>query len=434
MKLAWKLRGDKVIWIIVVLLAMVSVLAVFSSSTYLANTRHVHKTVIFLEQTRSVLFGFLALAICYIIPLSIYRNLSFVAYGAAVAMLVMLFIPGFAEIKNEAVRGLKVGGITFQVFEFVKVAIVLYIARAMEKWEDCRHSFKQFALKLLLPIAVICILILPNSFSSTFLVGGISFLVLIFMDTDWKNILLTALIALVLAGAAFGIYDNFVKGKPKEELNKVEKIFNRFGVFENRIEEWKAARKAKEAAKSGIAVAESNETLKVKIEEDLQSKNAKVAISQGGLFGKGPGKSTQRFSLSMAFSDFIYAFIVEEYGLLLGGIGVLLLYLIFQFRCIRLCTRCSQTFSSAVVVGLSFLITCQAFLHILVNVRLLPVTGQTLPLVSHGGTAYLILSGAFGIILSVSKQLEKQRERDEAKDKEIESAQNIINGKDTFDN
>ena len=132
-----------------------------------------------------------------------------------------------------------------------------------------------------------------------------------------------------------------------------------------------------------------------------------MAISEGGIFGKGPGKSTQRYSLSMAFSDFIYAFIVEEYGLLGGGF-VILLYLIFLFRCIRLCQRCKATYSSVLIVGLAFLITTQAFLHILVNVRILPITGHTLPLISHGGTAYLVLSGAFGMILSVNKQLEKQ--------------------------
>ena len=132
-----------------------------------------------------------------------------------------------------------------------------------------------------------------------------------------------------------------------------------------------------------------------------------VAISEGGLFGKGPGNSTQRYSLSMAFSDFIFAFIVEEYGLA-GGSLIIALYIILLFRCIRLTTRCNTSFSSALVTGLSYMIIIQAFIHILVNVRLIPITGQTLPLVSHGGTAYLAMSGAVGMILSVNKQLDKQ--------------------------
>ena len=132
-----------------------------------------------------------------------------------------------------------------------------------------------------------------------------------------------------------------------------------------------------------------------------------VAISEGGLFGKGPGNSTQRYSLSMAFSDFIFAFIVEEYGLM-GGSLIIALYIVLLFRCIRLTTRCRTSFTSALVTGLAYMIIIQAFIHILVNVRLIPITGQTLPLVSHGGTAYLAMSGAVGIILSVNKQLDKQ--------------------------
>ncbi|MCF0177923.1 MAG: FtsW/RodA/SpoVE family cell cycle protein, partial [Bacteroidales bacterium] len=144
-------------------------------------------------------------------------------------------------------------------------------------------------------------------------------------------------------------------------------------------------------------------------QENRQSDNAKIAIAEGGIFGKGPGRSTQRFSLSMAFSDFIFAFIVEESGLI-GGIFVIMLYLIFLFRCIAISYRCRALFSQTLVLGLSFLIATQAFLHILVNVRLLPITGHTLPLVSHGGTAYLVLSIAFGMILSVSRTLDDQRD------------------------
>ena len=115
----------------------------------------------------------------------------------------------------------------------------------------------------------------------------------------------------------------------------------------------------------------------------------------------------------MAFSDFIYAFIVEEYGLF-GGIVVLMLYTIFLFRCIRIANKCETPFAEALVIGLAFLIGIQAMLHIFVNVRLIPITGHTLPLISHGGTAFMVLSGAFGIILSVSKQLDKQLAAKEA--------------------
>lgn len=403
MKNFWKLKGDRVIWIIIVFFAMISIAAVFSSSSYLAAKKDVAKTAIFLEQTRSVLFGFITLFICYLIPLRVYRALAFIVFGAAIAMLVMLYIPGMQDVRNGAVRGIKLFGVTFQVFELAKVAVILYLAKALELWEDCLYDFKPFALKILLPVGAVCLLILPNSFSSTLLIAMISFIILFFMDTEWKNIGITAGILVVALCLSFGIYSAFVKGKPTAELNGVEKIFNRFGTVEERFSNFLSA---DEVDISNLSAEE-----RARIEDDQrQSNNAKVAISQGGLFGKGPGKSTQRYSLSMAFSDFIYAFIVEEYGLLLGGIGVISLYLIFLFRSIRLCARCKETFSSVLVTGLSFLIACQAFLHILVNVRLIPITGHTLPLISHGGTAYLVLSGAFGMILSVNKQLDKQQE------------------------
>ena len=415
----WKLKGDRVIWIIIVFFAMISIAAVFSSSSYLAAKKDVAKTAIFLEQTRSVLFGFCALFLCYLIPLRFYRAFSFIIFGISIALLIMLYVPAMQDERNGAVRGIKLFGVTFQVFEFAKIAVVLYLARALEVWENNLYDFKQFALKILLPVGTVCLLILPNSFSSALLVALISFLILVFMDTSWKNIGITVGIVAVMLLFSFGIYSAFVKGKPASELNGVEKVFNRFGTVEKRFRSF--------GADDMEQTADMTAEEKARIEdEQRQSNNAKVAISQGGLFGKGPGKSTQRYSLSMAFSDFIYAFIVEEYGLLLGGIGVIALYIMFQFRCIRLCARCSQTFSSVTVAGLSFLITCQAFLHILVNVRLIPITGHTLPLISHGGTAYLVLSGAFGIILSVNKQLDKQLEADRQTQRQLEQAQNQI--------
>ena len=397
----WKLKGDKVIWILVVFFAMVSVLAVFSSSSYLATTRDVSKTAIFFEQIKSVLLGFAALFICYLIPLHWYRTLSFILFGGSALMLLLLFVPGLQDVKNGAVRGLKVFGHTVQVFEFAKVGVILYLAKALELWEDSLYEFKDFALKILLPVGAVCFIVMMNSFSSALLIAIVTFLVLFFMDVRGKNLLITIGILLCAVLLMFAVYHAFYAGKPEKQKSGIGKVFNRFGTVEGRIQDF-----------LGIGeddTIELSQAEKMKEEDDKrQSENAKIAISEGGLIGKGPGKSTQRYSLSMAFSDFIYAFIIEEYGLLLGGIGVLLLYLIFLFRCIRLCVRCSQTYSSALVIGLSFLIICQAILHILVNVRLIPITGHTLPLISHGGTAYLVLSAAFGMILSVNKQLDKQ--------------------------
>ena len=406
MKEFWKLKGDRVIWIIVVLFAMFSIAAVFSSSSFLASSRGISKVAIFAEQTKSVLMGFLALFICYLIPLRFYRTFSFVLYGVSVLMLLMLFVPGLRAEINGAVRGIKIGGHTFQVFEFAKIGVILYLARALERWGDDLADFKQFALKILLPVGAVCLLIMQNSFSSALLIALITFLILFFMNVSFKNLMITVGIVAAAVLLLFLTYHAFYAGRPERLETSVGKLFNRFGTVEGRLT---AHFDKEEENLEGLSQREIQQ-LK---DKDRQSENAKVAISEGGIFGKGPGKSTQRYSLSMAFSDFIYAFIVEEYGLI-GGVLVILLYLIFLFRCIRLCQRCKATYSSVLIVGLSFLIATQAFLHILVNVRLLPITGHTLPLISHGGTAYLVLSGAFGMILSVNRQLDKQDAQERA--------------------
>lgn len=428
MKDFWKLKGDKVIWIIVVLFAMISVLAVFSSSSYLASSKDVPKTAIFLEQIKSVSLGFMALFFCYLIPLRFYRAFSFILFGLSGLMLMMLFIPGLQDVKNGAIRGIKFFGHTIQVFEFAKVGVILYLAKALEKWEDSLYDFKDFALKILLPVGAVCFIVMMNSFSSALLIGMVSFLILFFMDVRFKNILITLGILATLILLMFGIYHAFYAGHPERQKSSLGKVFNRFGTVEGRFQDFIGEHLEDETV-------ELSEAEKMKMEdEQRQSENAKIAISEGGLFGKGPGKSTQRYSLSMAFSDFIYASIIEEYGLIIGGIGVLTLYLVFLFRCIRLCIRCRQSYSSALVIGLSFLIICQAFLHILVNVRLIPITGHTLPLISHGGTAYLVLSAAFGMILSVNKQLDKQAAREAMNQTLIEQNKDIENEQATYNN
>ena len=414
MKEFWKLKGDRVIWIIVVLFALISIVAVFSSSSFLASSRGISKVDIFLEQTKSVLLGFIALFLCYLIPLRFYRTFSFVFFGVSVLMLLMLFVPGLRAEINGAVRGIKIAGHTVQVFEFAKIGVILYLAKALELWGEDLADFKQFALKILLPVGVVCLLIMQNSFSSALLIALITFLILFFMNVSFKNLAITVGIVAAAVLLMFLTYHAFYAGRPERLQTSVGKLFNRFGTVEGRLT---AHFDKEEENLEGL----SRQEIQQLKDKDRQSENAKVAISEGGIFGKGPGKSTQRYSLSMAFSDFIYAFIVEEYGLV-GGVIVILLYLIFLFRCIRLCQRCKATYSSVLIVGLSFLIATQAFLHILVNVRLFPITGHTLPLISHGGTAYLVLSGAFGMILSVNRQLEKQDAQERAQ-REAEAAQ-----------
>jgi len=328
--------------------------------------------------------------------------MSFFVFGGTTLMLLIVLVQTIAGkgAINDANRGLHIFGKTIQVFEFAKVGLIMYLSRALELWEGKLNTFKDYCLKLLLPIAITCILIIPNSFSSAILFGFISLLIMLFMKVKMKYLVFTLLIAGGIGAMGFGIYSI-----NPEKMSKVP-LFNRFGTVMARIDRWSGS--DSEVDENGVLV---DHVLSQSEKDELrQSENAKIAISQGGIIGKGPGKSTQRYSLSLAFSDFIFAFIVEEYGLL-GGIFVIMLYLILMFRCVMIAVRCNTPFSSTIVLGLAFLIGTQAFLHIFVNTGIFPVTGHTLPLISHGGTAYMVLSAAFGIILSISKQLDKQDAR-----------------------
>lgn len=403
-----KLRGDRVLWICVMFFAMISVLAVFSSSTFIANRHDMPKTAIFFSQLKFVAMGFFTLFVCYLIPMRLYRRAAFSIFLITLAGLLAAML--FGEEINGAKRSFSIAGFTVQPLEFAKIGLIMYLAKAMELWKDSLGTFKDFALKLLLPIGVTCLLVLPNSASTVLLFGLLSFLLMFFMGVKPKFLLLTLGAAVAAVALLLLIYNVAFAGKthaPGERVGTVEKFFNRIGTAQSRILNFAGGSEDEDAASETL----SKEELEKIKDTKRQSENAKIAISQGGLIGKGPGKSTQRYSLSMAFSDFIFAFIVEEYGLLGGGF-VILLYIIVLFRCIRMTRKCSTTFSEALILGLAWLIALQAMLHIFVNVRLLPVTGHTLPLISHGGTAYLVLSGAMGMILSVSRHLEKKEEQE----------------------
>ncbi len=401
-------KGDLGIWIIVLILAMISLVAVFSSSSFLAIDRHISKTQCLLQQLTSVGAGLVALYICYRVPMRWYRNLAFIVFGASVVLLLAGLL--FGEELNGANRGVRIFNRTIQVFEPAKVALILYLARAIEFFEI--NTFKRYLLILLLPVAVVCGLIIVNSFSSAVLFGVLSLLIMWVSGINWRYLAITVAIALGAVILLFFVYksiapssdpqtaviaENQEKAGVSPDTGVFMKFFNRFGVAEKRVESFfHSDEKEQDAVRT-----------QEQIDNDRQSENAKIAIREGGIFGVGPGNSNSRYYLSMAFSDFIYAFIIEEYGLI-GGIFVLLLYLVLFYRCVSITQRCKTTFSSVLVIGLALLIIIQAMLHILVNVRLLPITGHTLPLISHGGTAYLVLCGAVGMILSVSRTLDNQ--------------------------
>lgn len=401
-KLNIAIKSDKVIWISVVLLAMISVVAVYSSSTYRSNYHNFDKTVVFWEQMKAVIMGLVCLCMAYIIPMRFYRFSAFAIFGICLAMLFALIIPNpFRVYVNGAYRAIKIFGYPIQVFEFVKIGVIFYMAKAVELWQDSLCTFKDYFLKLLMPLLIVALLVMANSFSTAFMIVVIGFVVMFVMGIKLKYLALSicgfvALLAILFASYNL-IFADKIASKSVKELNVVESLFNRYGTVQSRV--------FTHFQDKTIITPEME---KMEKDKEFQIENAKIAISEGGFFGKGPGKSTQRFILPMAFSDFIYASIIEEYGLWMGA-GIILIYLIFFFRCIRITSKCTTPFAQTMVFGLSFLIVFQAFLHICVNVGIIPVTGHTLPLISHGGNAYIAFCIAFGVILSVSKQVNKQK-------------------------
>jgi len=400
-----KLNGDRVIWIVVFLLSLISIALIYSSSSSLAYKEKTTNFAFLIKQVQFVVMGLVALYACYKIPLGWYRFLAYPALGLSIILLALTPIIG-QEI-NGARRWINLGFTTFQPAEMAKIAIVLYLARALEVSK--LNTFKEFLLKIIIPIGVTCILILIGSVSAALFVGMISLLMLIIAGVKWNyifkagGIALCALLVIILLHVA-GL-------KIFSRLDTALSRLIRFGSSNEVTEELTPEEKQKEADKT------------------YQADMAKVAISSVGILGKGPGKSTQRYFLPHPYSDYIYTIIIEEYGLA-GGIFVLMLYLWFLFRCVILAKNCTKVFSALTVAGLGLLITVQATLHILVNVGYLPVTGHTLPLLSLGGTSLVILSCAFGIILSVSRTIDVSSQKKQKLQPAVAKADAVPTGKD----
>jgi cell division protein FtsW len=252
------------------------------------------------------------------------------------------------------------------------------VARMLTKRQDQIRDFKSAFVPIIVPIIIVCILIFPANFSTSVILF-ITCLILMFVGrVNWKYIL-----ALVGIGLLAGTITTVILMNSPDQ--------GRIGTWKNRTLTY----------------------LGIIDNPDLthQSDQAKIAVATGGLVGKFPGNSTQRNILPQPYNDFIYAIIVEEYGMI-GAVFILLLYLILLFRGIRIATKCEKTFGALLVLGISFILVFQAMIHMAITVGLLPVTGQPLPLVSMGGTSIWFTSIAIGIMLSISRETEKQREEE----------------------
>ena len=371
-----KIKGDKVIWAVVFLLTLVSFLAVYSSTGTLAYKYHGGNTEYYMFKHAVILvFGLLLMYFAHLLKYTYYSRIFQIALYIAVPLLLITLI--FGLNLNEAKRVLPLPfNLTFQTSDLAKVTLIIYLARMLTKKQEQIKDFKSAFVPLMLPVLIVTGLIFPANFSTAALLFVTS-LVLIFIGRVKVRYIL-GMVGIGVVALAIGIAVLYLMPAEKQ---------GRLGTWKNRITNF---------VDGGS-------------EENYQVEQAKIAIATGGVLGKMPGNSTQRNFLPHPYSDFIFAIIVEEYGAIGGGF-VVLLYLILFFRAVKIMTKIPGTFGAFLSIGVAFSLVFQAMINMGVAVNLLPVTGQPLPLISMGGTSIWFTSLAIGIILSVSKELEKKEE------------------------
>lgn len=379
-------KGDRTIWGLVALFMIYSLLAVYSSSVGVAFMKYGGNTTYFLRsQFLMLLLSLAIIIVVHYLPYRIYSSLAGLILLIAIGLLILTLV--FGSRVNEATRWLVIPGTGFklQTSDVAKVALVLYLARVLAKYQNELNNFMLVTKYLMIPVAIICGLILPENLSTALMIFGISMIIMFIGSVPFRYIL--AYIGIGVVG--FIMFAMVLTVFTKD---------NRVQVWKNRVENFFSS----EADADG----------------DYQSNQAKIAISTGGLFGKAPGKSTQRNILPQSNSDFIFAIIIEEYGLLFGAIPLIMAYLILLFRGITISKKCETAFPAFLVMGLIVMIVVQAMLNMLVAVGLFPVTGQTLPMVSWGRTSVLVMSFSIGAVLSVSRVVNARIKKEELSEEE----------------
>ncbi len=387
------------VWIIVLMLFLCSIVCMFSSTSRLLKD-DMSRVDLLSEQLITVLLGLALVVIIYNI-----RNIKAFRIASSLGLLVSFVFLFLLDIRintpfiraietNNAYRILSVNGFQIHVFEIVKVAMVMYLAWAVDAIRNgCRlmpgNNLSQKWKKIIylyVPFIVILVMIIPGSNSSALFIGGIMYIVILLGGGNVKDLLLLALCGIATIGICLGIY-HISDGK----------VLGRIGTGISRVFEstdWE--KQFDESKKGSLAYVEALDKLR-------QPYGARIAIKEGGLLGKGPGESTQKYKVPDYSEDYMFSFIIEEFGLW-GALTIIILYLSLLARGSIIVRNCgNDIFAKVAVAGLCLLISSQAFLHIFVNVDIGPMTGQTLPLISHGTSAFICFCVAFGIILSLSR-------------------------------
>lgn len=403
------IEGDKVVWMIVFLLIMISILAIFSSTSLL---RQGDKDRMDFISEHLVVVGIglgLIFGLYNIKKIGLFRVLSQLGFGLSAVLLSLLAlhvrIPGVIEAEriNGAWRTLNIAGFQMHVFEVVKVAMVLYLAWAIHGYKEKRLKYGNTDLQKRLiymyaPILIVCVLTLMGSGSSAVFIGAILIATLLIGGMPFKEIALAGVAGIAALLLIVGVY-NATGGTVFKKFERIATMNSRLGA------NYDAAVRLKDVPER------SREFYRI-LGEIKQPYSAKIAVHEGKILGKNSGNSTQKYVVSNIYGDYMFSFLVEEYGLI-GGIIVIFLYVSLLARGSTIARLCNNEYAKIAVGGLSVLITGQAFMHMFVNVDIGPMTGQTLPLISHGSFAFLVFCIAFGVILSISRMARKRIKAEE---------------------
>lgn len=385
------IKGDRLIWAIAALLAIFSFLPVYSAASNLAYTGGNGNTFnYFVRHFMHLFLGFSIIYGVHKIPYGYFRGLSMIMIPVVIVLLAITMLqPNDTESFTNAKRWIKVPfvGFTFQPSTLASVVLMVYVARYLSKIKDTVVLFSDTILPLWIPVFAVLALILPANFSTTAIIFTM-IIVLTFLGGYPLKYLA------VIVGSGVVVLVLFVlvaKAFPEALPNRVDTWMSRIVNFSN-----------------------GEDT-----EADYQIEKAKIAIASGGVRGLGPGKSKQKNFLPQSSSDFIYAIIIEEYGII-GGVFLMVLYLWLLFRIVIVAHKSDTIFGKLLAIGVGLPIVFQALINMSVAVELFPVTGQTLPLISSGGTSIWMTCLAIGIILSVSAKRQEIMEQESAGDNPLE--------------
>ena len=372
-----RLEGDRVLWGIALVLTVASLVTVYSAISTLAYKADGNSAKFLFKQIGLLTGGWVVMFGVHRIHFKYFGKLANALFVLAIAALVFTLL--FGTDINDARRWIKIPfiGLTVQTSDFAKLALVLWVARQLQVRANVLHDVWQGLMPILGGIGIVCLLILPSDFSTAAMLGAICVTMLFVGGLPWSHMFRIGALALVGLVSLYGI------GKAAPEA------LPRFGTWANRMESFVGFATGEEGGASSA--------------EDYQIELAQVAIHKGGLFPHGPASGTSRNFLPHPYSDMIFAFIVEEWGAIVGGLGLVLLYLALLFRASRTAIKCKSAFGRNLVLGLGLMITVQALVNMGVSVRLFPTTGQPLPLVSYGGTSLLFTCLSLGIMLAVSR-------------------------------